>query len=160
MENKHTPEPWGVNPDRPCEVRQCDENGNPRLQLVADTSTVNARVPWRENARRIVACVNACSGVSTEILELISRVGGIAHKMTAIAALSVRLDELEQQRDELLELLPKELPDNFIGFGKNYAEHCTKFAPLYDDMSKFRRKWVEDCLKARAATAKATGGGE
>jgi len=49
-----SPGPWGVNPQRPSEVRVLVD-GQATGQLVADTSTVNVRVPWRENAVLIAA---------------------------------------------------------------------------------------------------------
>lgn len=55
MTEKHTPGPWGVNPNRPSEVRQMDEHGVARLQLVVDTTTYNVMVPWRANAHLIAA---------------------------------------------------------------------------------------------------------
>lgn len=91
-ENKYTPEPGHVSDD---ERGECI--------VFADRHTV-AGTPCENfidcntsaNARRIVACVNACAGFSTETLELIASVGGMQHKMTATAAVA------EKQRDELL----------------------------------------------------------
>jgi hypothetical protein len=51
---------------------------------------------------------------------------------------------------QLRELLPHELPNNFIGMGKHYAEQAVKFAPPSDSMSKFKRKWFADCAEALA----------
>ena len=48
----------------------------------------------RANARRIVACVNACAGVSN---------GELA--MTTMSVVLARMNEAEQQRDELLAAL-------------------------------------------------------
>jgi hypothetical protein len=42
--------------------------------------------------------------------------------------------------EEMAELLPQELPGNFVGMGKYYAEEATKFAPPYEEMSKFKLK--------------------
>lgn len=49
----------------------------------------------RENARRIVACVNACAGIPTELIEE----GGFA----AVPVITHR--EVKQQRDKLLAAL-------------------------------------------------------
>lgn len=61
----HTREPWKVSTLVPLNI--CDEKGT----LLADTCS-----GWQseegireENARRIVACVNACAGISTDDLE-------------------------------------------------------------------------------------------
>jgi hypothetical protein len=48
-----------------------------------------------DNARRIVACVNACDGISTEQLETLA----VKPSLTAM------VDEYKQQRDELLSAL-------------------------------------------------------
>lgn len=57
MEQKHTPEPWGI-------------TENPRQIVAANGSTV-AKLTALDlpNARRIVACVNACAGFANEELE-------------------------------------------------------------------------------------------
>lgn len=56
----------------------------------------DAHTPAEEleaNARRIVACVNACEGVSTDVLEYNARFGGVLR--------------LERQRDALLAALER-----------------------------------------------------
>ena len=51
-----------------------------------------------ENARRIVACVNACAGIDTELLEI------IADNDKTLAGV---IANVEKQRDELLAELEK-----------------------------------------------------
>lgn len=68
MSDKHTPEPWHI-----------EENGYDEwtLEIRDANRTMIAAIgflgtysePNTENARRIVACVNACAGISTETLE-------------------------------------------------------------------------------------------
>lgn len=74
----HTSEPWHASSTR---------YGNPGAsvkdrhgQVVADCHTFDQSIAQREaNARRIVACVNACAGIPTEALES----GAIASLMAA-----------------------------------------------------------------------------
>ena len=85
MEQKHTPEPWRV---------------VGYSEIVAKTGDAQyagvASVLHNENdARRIVACVNACRGLSTDELERF----GLA------SAFGTELIELEKQRDQLLAAL-------------------------------------------------------
>ena len=56
----HTPGPWAVNFTKFSEVRA--ENGAVIARCLKLTSLTNLEA----NARRIVACVNACEGVSTK----------------------------------------------------------------------------------------------
>ena len=51
----------------------------------------------KANARRIVACVNACTGYATEELE--------SHPKPIITGLLNARDKAEQQRDDLLEAM-------------------------------------------------------
>ncbi len=106
MESKHTPEPWRV-----------DFSG------VTDSVRNNCGMPIaylnsyvagaQDNARRIVACVNACAGSTTDDLIKIATDGGwnkVSERWSmelhaAIDNADSFADEiarLEQQRDELL----------------------------------------------------------
>lgn len=66
---KHTPEPWRficANDEtghEPC-IMRCDAIG-----LVSAPQHPADEAEDEANARRIVACVNACAGISTEALE-------------------------------------------------------------------------------------------
>lgn len=88
---KHTTEPWHF-----CEPTETlhalrAETG----RVVADVGYSDTDAQNRMNARRIVACVNACAGVTTEELER----GGF------VSGLIERLEEKERQRDALQEEL-------------------------------------------------------
>ena len=112
----HTKEPWRVTADG----------------FIASSGFVPIRTPFREdafktgpgrsdhsdelldaNARRIVACVNACEGIDTELIEPRMLGDQIAAKMAVIdkcerlntenAALNDYCAAVEQQRDRLLE---------------------------------------------------------
>jgi hypothetical protein len=107
--SKHTKEPWFVNEDGIIRV------GKPNVNDYIDPIPIASA--WREgafsdgeeteesqdNARRIVACVNACAGLDTEALD--SRFG-IAAEMWGLADKRLaRVQELVGQRDELLAAL-------------------------------------------------------
>lgn len=97
MEQKHTPEPWRV-------------SGNGTMRFI-DASVCKGmsqkvatcmRVEYGDmeaNARRIVACVNACAGLDTYLLE---NSGDIA---SAAIAQAQYIQKIEKQRDMLLEAL-------------------------------------------------------
>ena len=96
MENKHTPEPWRTDTKSgfPCDIHE-EQNMN----LLASTISCHVdEVEAEANARRIVACVNACSGITTSELE---RVNG---DVTPIFEL---LMQTTKQRDELLSALER-----------------------------------------------------
>lgn len=91
-ENKHTPEPWAYYDDR---------KSTGRIEIVGLGKTVSRiylSVPDEDvaNARRIVACVNACAGIDTELLEI------IADNDKTLAGV---IANVEKQRDELLAAL-------------------------------------------------------
>ena len=83
--SKHTQEPWKV----------CHWKDDRRGFEIADRNQNRVEFDMTEaNARRIVACVNACAGVSN---------GELA--MTTMSVVLARMNEAEQQRDELLAAL-------------------------------------------------------
>ena len=99
------------------------------------------------NARRIVACVNACEGISTENLE----------DNRAVAWLAQRYNEVVQQRDELLKAL------TFYAEGNHFIQHDPEaWDTVIGEPQNFREDeantaTVEDGSVARAAILKATG---
>ena len=92
----HTPEPWVL----------IDEFGRPWIQGFAKASVANCCLTTmggttteRANARRIVACVNACAGATDKQVQAIADTGGI------VALTDKWWTEIErhrQQREELL----------------------------------------------------------
>ena len=101
--------PWTVNYTKFSEVRA--ENGAVIARCVKLTSLTNLEA----NARRIVACVNACEGVRTEhlennlpIVELAARYNEALREIEALKngrtelanALSELVDEIMQLADE------------------------------------------------------------
>lgn len=111
MSDQHTQEPWAVSHE------VFDNDGVPETVItgldgraaIAVTIDFGPNNPgMREaNARRIVACVNACAGIATHELELmtgaLSILNQISHKLpekhTAAAT------KYRKQRDELLDAL-------------------------------------------------------
>ena len=91
-ENKYTPEPWQVFEDDP---RAIVTKGNPMLSLLSVGEDGLAIMYEEADARRIVACVNACAGISTENLE----------DNLPVKELARRYNKALRQRDELLAAL-------------------------------------------------------
>ena len=92
--SKHTKEPWRT--DAPSGFPGDVMAGKEMIARTTITEQSNAKA----NARRIVACVNACAGISTEVLEQgIDAVFGLAHNMRQ------ERNALVRQRDELLTAL-------------------------------------------------------
>ncbi len=102
------------------------------------------------NARRLVACWNACEGIDTEHLENIDMLGEtLAGRFAAFHA-SER--ELMDTRDELLEALKECVEDSEQAVG----EYVEKYGETYRPQ---RLQAMRDTVtKARAAIAKAEGG--
>ena len=110
----HTPEPWRV------ELRNVPLGDTGDYEGVVEILSGNAKRPiiqfWDEseeseaNARRIVACVNACEGMDTESLESIA--GRIAAKSVLqmhanYVSNKAKVAAMEQQRDKLLAALER-----------------------------------------------------
>ncbi|HHQ4739158.1 hypothetical protein ACK37G_15185 [Aeromonas veronii] len=91
MTIKHTPEPWGFHQDASGDVFISSAETSFHIAEVGseDDETV---IP---DARRIVACVNACRGLPTDELE----------QKGLVAAVGTQLLDADQQRDELLAAL-------------------------------------------------------
>lgn len=91
--SKHTPEPWRA---------QAWSSHAARTVLVDDPAALTgkrviAECDTEEDARRIVACVNACAGLTTDLLEC-KTIGEASETM---------VDRLVDQRDELAAALRK-----------------------------------------------------
>ena len=95
---KHTTEPWHV-----CEPTEAlhavrTEAG----RIVADVGYSDTDAQNRMNARRIVACVNACAGVTTEELEQGGFVAGLVERLEDAPRWRDVVDELPQEAQEVL----------------------------------------------------------
>lgn len=116
---EHTKEPWST------AYRRTDIEDNMAQEIFDSNGQKIATCAWfsvstekghistnREaNARRIVACVNACVGISTENLEELKD-GLDSHSVVVLVA---DLKKAENQRDELVALLKDGLSDE-MGF--------------------------------------------
>jgi hypothetical protein len=98
----HTKEPWvteEAEPSRHGSFYILESDGNRAIGRIFDNN-------GKENARRIVACVNACSGTSTEWLEGYGKCLGVAKNARNLRD---NLDFLSAQRDGLLAALKESL---------------------------------------------------
>lgn len=101
MTIKHTPEPWYLPPGDLIFVSKVGGKGYVAKMMPLGAPRDRKGLPpdisdeMCANARRIVACVNACRGLPTEELE----------QKGLVAAVGTQLLDVEQQRDELLKAL-------------------------------------------------------
>ena len=87
-ENKHTPEPWRVEiGEQPESIALLCTSGLAHFEIVSDSQLGDIHA----DARRIVACVNACEDILDYELSL-----------GCVARLSEQLRTITKQRDELL----------------------------------------------------------
>ena len=91
MTIKHTPEPWRVHQDASGDVFISSAETSFHIAEIGSEDD-EAVIP---DARRIVACVNACRGLPTDELE----------QKGLVAAVGTQLLEADQLRDELLAAL-------------------------------------------------------
>ncbi|WP_110970820.1 hypothetical protein [Pseudomonas huaxiensis] len=95
---KHTPEPWSVDPNDQREISPADDM---RFGIASACNVDPRETPgkWffgprsQANARRIVACVNACAGIDT---------GGLEQMPKTSEPIVTRIQRLTIQRGELL----------------------------------------------------------
>ena len=105
MSEQHTPTPWFVSRITSSKLDIIDNEGFHIARCSADkigkgNSIVANAVP---NSRRIVACVNACDGFSSEVLENVTLLGDTI--LSRFENQSETFSKIEQQRDELLAAL-------------------------------------------------------
>lgn len=146
MPTEHTPEPWKVKRD----VGHFQES-----ILAADTRTI-AVIPDRQfpllqqqaNTARIVACVNACKGLSLGTVEAIASGGGGLHSTEEEFQDILHATRNREQRDRLLAVLGPllALTEQFA-----HAVNPKCFAQL-----EAEGKLPSSILGARAAIAGAT----
>ena len=103
--SEHTKEPWAVRID---EKQWSDTDdiyivGNPTGEAGGTRNLARMIESWEQpipNANRIVACVNACAGISTDDLERLPLISDRAFVM---------MEGIAKQRDELLAELKQAL---------------------------------------------------
>ena len=116
----HTKEPWyavgawveNPNDDAP-DICNCDPAAMAQAHFDQSYEVTCA------NARRIVACVNACAGIETHELELMTGRMSIASQIKACDAIyataeakATRRSKFARQRDELLAAIEQTLDEN------------------------------------------------
>lgn len=92
----HTKEPWIVTGGERIKYVEA-RIGNGMLQEIASCMIVE-HGNHEENARRIVACVNACAGIPTETLEMASSSIAVSQSLNGYL-------DMRKQRNELLAAL-------------------------------------------------------
>lgn len=108
MSAKHTPGPWFIS--RPYQTLYIESRiaGGMIQEVAAIGPNANGWSESEANARRIVACVNACESFSTEMLEgAMSAVvqGGFVGLWSNYCDKKSEAEDLRAQRDELLAAL-------------------------------------------------------
>lgn len=127
--SKHTKEPWNGKPLNVCFV-EFEKLG------IAVTIPQYSDEEAKANARRIVACVNACKGLDTEGLE----------RNGLVSAVGYELIGLTKQRDELLAAA-----NAVMEWWEEHQYDCDGDCNRYSDDPEF-------VVLAREAIAKAKGG--
>lgn len=131
--NNHTPEPW--HGKRIGIAVHYFESIGVEISLTGKSNEAMA------NSRRIVACVNACRGLSTDELELRGLVSAVGTELMA----------LDKQRDELLAAL------------EELAQSGLEFASVdevedREDAGTIESNFNDALISARRAIAAAKGG--
>jgi len=106
---KHTPEPWEIMEVGDINKHLCPVKDNVSILTVSteylgskdDEPTFFGSVYNPEDARRIVACVNACAGIETETLESVANTKSPS-PLAAALTLCFQRDHATTQRDKLL----------------------------------------------------------
>lgn len=100
----HSPEPWILFEVGDRFKHQCPATSDKASIL---TTTVEGGVTWAavyndEDARRIVACVNACKGFTTEQLNDIAAMGGMVIATSKIGRQQNTINELVAAMEDLM----------------------------------------------------------
>lgn len=135
---QHANEPWSaveVTKDEDQLIKIRASNGANIAHLWIDVDDKHFSDEQRENAHRIVACVNACRNLSNNELE----------QKGLVTSISARFLAAERSRDELLDVLEELFKIGNVG-------HCEIAA--VDGYVDFE-PWED---RAKAAIAKAKGG--
>ena len=98
---EHTPEPWRIGTPPPNGEQTI---GNEKGLMVA-VATTGHGVSSKANARRIVACVNACAGMTNEQIDNVCMISGSL--LNRFGEQMAYLGQVEKQRDDLLAALKR-----------------------------------------------------
>jgi len=115
----HTKEPW--------KVYEGERIVNDDEAIASCTTYFNQKD--KENARRIVACVNACEGWSNEDLEVLAKDGGL--RVFSYETVKAKDKELEQE---------KALADKL---GEALQDYVDNVDPSYSEAKKALAEWKE-----------------
>lgn len=118
-EQKHTPEPWKIGAPPP----NGEQTIGTEQGLMVAVATTGAGVSSEANARRIVACVNACAGIPLHELE----------QANYVHAYRKVLKDALTQRDELLAAL-----EQFVTWGRMQHKAQSKGCHATFDMMSLK----------------------
>ena len=136
--SKHTPEPWFYHRQGFSTVYIEARIGGGMLQEIAACGPCQDGTEQQdENARRIVACVNACAGVDTDLLE-----AGELDKPTMLVIQENK--DLKHRCDELLAALEDAVETI------EWINGCT--SPAVDEIEKAIREGNSAIAKAKGDT--------
>lgn len=138
-ENKHTPEPWRVSSSAGIKKTSIWNDDGTLIAELDKTKTVSLERA-RNNAARIVACVNACRGIPDEVLQVVGAFGGFGRDQM--------VEHVTKQRDGLQELLDESrandraamgwLADCRIASGDNGKRMLPEFVEYLRDLKRHR----------------------
>jgi hypothetical protein len=104
MTTQHTPDPWAVHPLNGRVI--VDSSGAAIVQLLLpDGGSLESRPLAKANARRIVACVNACAGMKNPSAEINRMKCAVIESVDHYTEVEEQLAKAEQQHAELLSAL-------------------------------------------------------
>lgn len=109
--SEHTKEPWRVGQFHSVLGKISETeifDSEIFADVIASTRTAPMHPEAKANARRIVACVNACAGIETEKLEAVAFLS--PHLPDGHKDAAIEIAALRTQRDELLAAAKKLLP--------------------------------------------------
>jgi len=158
MDAKYTPGPWEVRVEcgicciRPATNDQVGFSfGYAPIAKVKGDSRIGCQP---QNARRIVACVNACEGIATEELEDIANTGGMLGPREEISRIAKQRDGLANALSELLNEIDGLMGESAGVYGLHLNGDPSSWSEI-EEGGRFER--LSSMSKARAVLAKATG---
>ena len=147
--SEHTKEPWQYTHNN-FEISSIYADGKLVAQCPVDEKVTEetefALVNIKEaNARRIVACVNACAGWSTLFLESVVTIGSTLQKKSDETVLA--LHKAEQQRDQL-----QEWNERLLEALKKSYQHLKTADALASESFHKELAEIDDYIKKAEAT--------
>lgn len=146
--SKHTPEPWKIANGRKTDLYMgwdtiigISEDGD---KFVLCRVNANYEELGKTNARRIVACVNACAGIETDTLESEGSIAEIiASKRTRIAELEAELAAERAKVEQLRGVL--DIAREAMSERRSYADMWEyKYGDTWDEEDQL----IDDALAA------------